>query len=159
MSPTGVLLLPALLQMLAMLADEGVCHRKRGLPLWERLGHPIDTLSVAACYGWLVASSPGSRALAIYIGLAAFSCLLVTKDEFVHARVCGALESWLHAILFVLHPIVFLAFGFIWWSRLDGWVVRAQLAATLMFCVYQLLYWNWSALWNRMARKQTASAP
>jgi hypothetical protein len=159
MSRTGVLLLPALLQMLAMLADEGVCHRKRGLPLWERLGHPLDTLSVAACYGWLVGSSPGPHALAIYIGLVAFSCLLVTKDEFVHVRVCDAFESWLHAVLFVLHPIAFLAFGFIWWSGRGGWAVRGQLAATLMFCVYQLLYWNWSALWNRIPRKQTASAP
>jgi hypothetical protein len=159
MSWTGILLLPALLQMLAMLADEGVCHRKRGLPLWERLGHPIDTLSVAACYGWLVASRPESRALAIYVGLVAFSCLLVTKDEFVHVRICNAFESWLHGVLFMLHPTVFLAFGFIWWSELNGWIVRAQLAATLMFCVYQLLYWNWSAVWKRIPRKEAASDP
>jgi hypothetical protein len=156
---TGVLLLPALLQMLAMLADEGWCHRRRGLPRWERLGHPLDTLSVAACYAWLVASNPGGHALAIYVGLAAFSCLFVTKDEFVHARVCDGPESWLHAVLFVLHPIVFLAFGVLWWSGQGAWLVRAQLAATLVFCGYQLLYWNGSVLWNRSTRSQTIAGP
>jgi hypothetical protein len=154
----GVLLLPPLLQMLAMLADEGICHQRRGLPRWERLGHPLDTLSVAGCYGWLVATSPGSHALAIYVGAAAFSCLLVTKDEFVHARVCGAFESWLHATLFVLHPVVFLAFGFIWWSGEHPWLIRAQLAATLAFGIYQLVYWNWRDSWSRFLRRHTASA-
>ena len=44
------------LQGLAMLVDELLFHRRRGLPRWERIGHPIDTLSVLACYGvslWL----------------------------------------------------------------------------------------------------------
>ena len=33
-------------------------------------------------------------------GLAIFSCLLVTKDEFSHKQDCPAAEQWLHAILF-----------------------------------------------------------
>ena len=158
---TGVLLLPALLQMLAMLFDEGVFHRKRGLPRWERLGHPMDTLTVAACYAWLVASSPGPRAIAVYVGLAAFSCLFITKDEFVHARVCEPRETWLHAVLFVLHPIVFLAFGVLWYRGWytgeygpNGWILRAQLVATLGFCTYQILYW--SVPWKKLYRNQVA---
>jgi hypothetical protein len=153
----GVLLLPAVLQMLAMLADEGWYHRKRGLPKWERLGHPLDTLSVAACYGCLVGTSPGPHALAAYVGLAAFSCLFITKDEFVHSRLCDAHESWLHAVLFVLHPVVFLAFGVIWWSGQNTWLIQAQLAATVAFAAYQLLYW--SVLWNPPVRSQIASDP
>jgi hypothetical protein len=153
----GVLLLPAFLQTLAMLADEGWCHRKRGLPKWERLGHPLDTLSVAACYGWLVATSPGAHGLVGYASLASFSCLFITKDEFVHSRVCDAQESWLHAVLFVLHPIVFLAFGVIWWSGQHLWLIRAQLVATMAFAGYQLLYW--SVLWNRTIRSQVVSDP
>lgn len=156
---TGVILLPALAQMVAMLVDEGWFHRRRGLPRWERVGHPLDTLSVAACYGWLVASTPGPRALAVYVALASLSCLFVTKDEFVHVRLCDARESWLHAVLFVLHPVVFLVFGVVWWSGLHPWLLRAQLGATLAFCGYQLVYWNWSAPWNRSPRSQTASDP
>ncbi len=131
--------------------------RKRGLPRWERVGHPLDTLTVAACYAWLVANRPGPHALPVYIGLAAFSCLFVTKDEFVHARVCDGLESWLHAVLFVLHPVVFLAFGVLWYAHAGqgAWFVRAQLAATLTFFVYQVLYWSVS--WKRTNRTPAAT--
>jgi len=139
----ALLLLPAFLQMLAMSADELVFHRKRGLPRWERLGHPLDTLTAALCYGWLVltpASTP--HALLIYVGLCAFSCLFITKDEFVHARLCEPLETWLHAVLFVLHPIVFLAFGVLWHSGIRTWVIGVELTLTLGLLAYQLIYWN-----------------
>jgi len=89
----ALLLLPGFLQMLAMTADEFVFHRKRRLPRWERLGHPLDTLSAALCYGWLVLASPASsHALLVYVGLCAFSCVLITKDEFVHP------ELWLDRV-------------------------------------------------------------
>src|ERR1041385_4830968 len=133
-----VLVVPAVLQAMAMAADELIWHRRRGLPRWERIGHPIDTLSAAACYGWLCAVPPDrASALAVYVALAAFSCLLVTKDEPVHAKLCGAGEGWVHAFLFVLHPIVFLAFGVLWMSGAHPWLVRLELAATLAFAAYQ----------------------
>lgn len=139
----ALLLLPAFLQMLAMSADEFVFHRKRGLPRWERLGHPLDTLTTALCYGWLVltpASTP--HALVIYVGLCAFSCLFITKDEFVHSRLCEPLETWLHAVLFVLHPIVFLAFGLLWRAGVQPWVIGVELTLTLGLLAYQLIHWN-----------------
>jgi hypothetical protein len=132
----------AALQAGAMLVDEGHFHASRPLPRWERVGHPLDTLSVAACYGWLCATNPGTpHALAVYAGIAAFSCLFVTKDEPLHARVCPPAEHWLHAFLFVLHPIVLAAFA---WAWQGGHVVlvRAQLALTVAFGVYQVLRWN-----------------
>ena len=137
------LMLPAALQGLAMFVDEWVFHRKRGLPRWERLGHPLDTLSASLCYGWLVAIPPSHPyGLSVYVGLCAFSCLFITKDEFVHAKVCEPLENWLHAVLFVLHPIVFLAFGLIWRSGTDVWALKGALVATAALLAYQLLYWN-----------------
>ena len=141
-------LLPALLQMLAMFGDEFVFHRKRGLPPWERWGHPLDTLSTAACYAWLVWSAPSAaHAVPIYVGLCAFSCLLITKDEFVHARLCEPAEAWLHSVLFVLHPIVFLGFGLIWQRGLSPRVLQAELGLTLILAVFQVTYW--SPRWHR----------
>ena len=148
MLPLPLLLAPAILQGLAMLVDEGWCHRKRGLGRWERVGHPIDTLSVAACYALLVFAQPEApHALAAYVGLTLFSCVLITKDEPVHSRVCGAMEGWLHAVLFLLHPIVFIAFGLVWHSGEHAWLIRSQLALTLTFAAYQSLYW--SVFWKR----------
>jgi hypothetical protein len=142
---------PAALQAVAMFADEGICHRRRGLGRWERLGHPLDTLSVAACYAWLLCSRPGQpSALVVYVALAALSCLLITKDEKVHASVCDARESWLHSVLFVLHPIVFLSFGLIWLSGQDRWLISVQLSLTIGFAAYQILYW--SVPWKQKAQ-------
>jgi uncharacterized membrane protein len=148
----ALLLVPALLQMLVMFFDEFVFHRKRGLPRWERIGHPLDTATAALCYGWLLMASPASPgALPVYVALCAFSCLFITKDEFVHARLCEPLETWLHALLFVLHPIVFFAFGVIWRLGTAAWVLEAELFATLGLLAYQLLYW--SPLWPRIQHK------
>ena len=139
----ALLLLPALLQMGAMFFDEFVFHRKRGLPRWERLGHPLDTLTAVACYGWLALTPVGSpHGLSVYVALCLFSCLFITKDEFVHARVCEPTETWLHAVLFVLHPIVFLAFGVIWQLQLASWVIQVELLLTVGLLLHQLVYWS-----------------
>ena len=77
--------------------DEFYFHVKRGLPKWERIGHPLDTLTVLACFAFILIFPYSSLNLKIYIGLALFSCVFVTKDEFVHKECCPASEQWLHA--------------------------------------------------------------
>ena len=133
-----------MLQALTLSVDELVFHRKRGLPRWERLGHPLDTLTAALCYGWL-ATMPanGASAVPVYVALCAFSCLFITKDELVHARLCEPLETWLHAVLFVLHPIVFLSFFVIWQAGVHEWIIQGALASSLALLTYQAAYWNW----------------
>ncbi|MBX3159304.1 MAG: bifunctional 2-polyprenyl-6-hydroxyphenol methylase/3-demethylubiquinol 3-O-methyltransferase UbiG [Deltaproteobacteria bacterium] len=125
-----------------MLVDEIWFHRRRELPRWERIGHPLDTATIVACLAWLLATDPGDAwALPGYVGLAIFSTVFVTKDEWVHARLCTAGEQWLHAVLFTLHPIVLYAFAHAWWSG-RGDLVAAQLAVASGFLVYQVVYWN-----------------
>ena len=138
----GWLLVPVGLQALAMLVDEGVFHRRRGLPRWERIGHPLDTLTIALCLAWLIATRPErSAALPVYGGLAVLSTLFVTKDEPVHAKLCGAGEHWLHAVLFVLHPIVLAAFALLWWQG-ERTLLAIQLGVVAAFGAYQAIYWN-----------------
>lgn len=137
----AVFAIAATLQGLAMIVDEAVFHRRRELPRWERIGHPLDTLTIVLCLGWLLATAPSQATLGVYIGLAVASTLFVTKDEGVHARLCGGGEQWLHALLFVLHPIVLFAFGALWWGG-TTWPLAIQLAATLAFLIYQVVYWN-----------------
>jgi hypothetical protein len=132
-----------------MAFDEFHFHRKRGLSRWERLGHPIDTASLLACYTVTLTQAPDARGLVIYAALGAFSCLLVTKDEFVHARECRPSEHWLHALLFVLHPLVLGAIAVLW-IRGERTLLLLQTALTSMFGLYQLLYWNLP--WQRRSR-------
>jgi len=157
-----VLLVPIVLQILAMVFDEFYYHWKRGLPKWERVGHPIDTMSVISCFALTVFFEFSINNLAIYLGLALFSSLLVTKDEFVHAECCEPAESWLHSVLFVLHPLVLLSMGFGWWlssMETSVWPVgflnsleigpdhvqfflQTQLIMITLFFFYQTIYWN-----------------
>lgn len=106
--------IPLGMQAAAMLADEHYFHRQRELPRWERVGHPLDALTVLACYAVAISLPLTAASLHMYLALAAFSCLFVTKDEFVHAKHCKPFEHWLHALLFVLHPIVLASVGYLW---------------------------------------------
>jgi hypothetical protein len=153
MTLAWLLLVPLALQALAMSVDELHFHRKRGLGRWERIGHPRDTLSFVACIAFLLAFPPTTRAVMGYLGLSAFSCVFVTKDESVHASRCSAAEHWLHAVLFLLHPICLASLGLLWPALHPGTelvrgsaavarLLPGQLLITSSFCVFQLLYWN-----------------
>jgi hypothetical protein len=139
--------------------DEIVFHLKRGLPRWERIGHPLDTLSVLLCFACVLFLPYSTEMLYWYIGLAVFSCLLVTKDEFVHKHHCPASEQWLHALLFINHPIMLASLGLSWpllkndtlFSWLAPWKEHREalifflaIQALFIFCffLYQIIYWN-----------------
>ncbi|MEO6952815.1 MAG: hypothetical protein ABI321_13495 [Polyangia bacterium] len=141
-----IAVIPVGLQALAMLFDEGWYHRRRGLPRWERIGHPLDTFTVAACYAWAVFVQPGAGATTVYVVLAAFSCLFITKDEPVHAVHCKPGEAWLHSVLFVLHPIVLGCMGVLWHDGGHTMFLGAQLGLTLALAAYQVIYWRF--IWS-----------
>jgi 2-polyprenyl-6-hydroxyphenyl methylase / 3-demethylubiquinone-9 3-methyltransferase len=135
-------MIPIVLQGVTMVIDEGWFHRKRGLPRWERIGHPLDTLTIVLCLAWLLATTPESpAAVPVYVGLAVFSTLFITKDEAIHAGRCSPGEHWLHAVLFVLHPIVLAAFAYLWWIGAIG-LLMGQLGIAIAFMAYQVIYWS-----------------
>lgn len=152
-------LLPFLIQAVAIGIDEVYFHYRRGLPQWERIGHPLDTLSLLICLAMTLWLPFDADTLKIYIGFSIFSCLMVTKDEFIHKEHCPGAENWLHALLFILHPIALAMAGMIWPitqgisapSWLEGWLdnptglhdfMFVQTAAVALFFLYQLVFWN-----------------
>lgn len=152
-------LLPFLLQAIAMAVDEGYFHVRRGLPKWERIGHPLDTMSYLLCLGFVLWMPFNSTTLKVYIGLAVLSCLMVTKDEFIHKHHCPWAENWLHAVLFILHPIILICTGLIWpvvqqvevptwmayWLDHPTGLYRflwMQAVAVGGFLLYQIIFWN-----------------
>jgi len=157
------LLIPFALQTICMAVDEFYFHRQRTLPRWERLGHPMDTLTVLLCWSIVWFAPPSASFVTIYVGLSLFSCLFVTKDEWVHKEFCRAGEQWLHALLFVLHPLLMISAGLLWpaihaentAARSFGWIhyegfegtfFAVNILLTLIFGLYQLIYWNF--LWK-----------
>ena len=151
-----MVLAPIAFQNAAMFFDEFHYHRRRGLPRWERIGHPLDTLTVLACFAWILTRPPTPANVAVYLGLALFSCVFVLKDERVHFQHCSLGEQWLHAALFVFHPLTLISFGLLWGPArgepvaapwLAGGIdarhaLVAQAAATAAIFVYQVVYWN-----------------
>lgn len=148
----AVFFAPLLAQGVLIAVDEFHFHRQRGLPRWERLGHPLDTITTIACFLVPLLFPFGEGAALGYAGACAFSCVFVTKDEWVHARLCPPAEVWLHAMLFVVHPLVFLGVGFLWWAGDAGaWgldprtfrsVVTFQAALMAAFLCYQVTWWG-----------------
>jgi hypothetical protein len=134
--------IPNVLQALAMLFDEFHFHEKRGLPQWERLGHPLDTLSVLICFSFIIFFPYSIYILRFYIFFCVFSCLFITKDEFVHTQHCPALENWLHSILFILHPLTFIGAGFLWSTGKGHLFLQTQTIVILIFMFYQIIRWN-----------------
>ncbi len=137
----ALLYLPFLLQGAAIAIDEFYFHYRRGLARWERLSHPVDSFLTFACYFFLVLAPVSATSLFVYVGLCTLSCLLVTKDEWVHAKECHGGELWLHSILFMLHPLAFAASFTLWWNHQSLFFVKAQVAVVFLFLVYQLFYW------------------
>ena len=154
-----LILFPFILQVLVIFFDEFYFHIKRDLPRWERIGHPLDTLSVLLCFAYVLFFPFDALHVKIYIGLALFSCVFVTKDEFVHKECCPASEQWLHALLFLNHPIILTLLGILWplyqaeqlpsflliFQKDREVVARFLWMQTLfigLFALYQALYWN-----------------
>jgi 2-polyprenyl-6-hydroxyphenyl methylase/3-demethylubiquinone-9 3-methyltransferase len=145
------LAVPFALQGLAILVDEFYFHRRRGLPIWERWGHPLDTLSLLSCWLFLLCLPYSATSGIVFVFLAVGSCLLVTKDEVIHHKVCCAGEAWLHAVLFLLHPIVLISSGLVWifheqnpwnYSMDKEWLLlQVQSVLTFLFLIYQGVYW------------------
>ena len=144
----------SVLQAVAMLGDELVHHRRRGLPRWERLSHPLDAALWIVALCWLRFVPPAPDAAWAYVVLLVVSSLSITKDEWVHARVCGGAQQWLHSILFMLHPVLLIIGGAPGWGlwgvahsagaagELARGVLGAQIGVSAAFSLYQVGYWR-----------------
>lgn len=143
------LYLPLLIQSLLMGYDEYL-HSKRGLGLWERLGHPLDTLTVFVPFSYIAINSYSTERLKVFVILSVFSCLFITKDEFIHLEVCSRLESWIHSLLFVLHPILFLSSGMLWKYYPGDDFLAYQTLAVGIFMIYQVLRWSFE--WKKQLK-------
>lgn len=137
--------LPIALQGVVMVFDELIFHRQRSLPKWERWGHPLDTLTLIGLILFIRWAPFTEGPKLFFIGWSIFSCLFVTKDEWVHKDKCNAGEHWVHALLFSLHPLTCLSLWKMWAKLADGehyaiWV--GVCLGVVAFLSYQVGYWN-----------------
>lgn len=125
-----------------MVFDEFYFHEKRGLPKWEKLGHPLDTLTTLIPLGFPLFFQFNPFNERLYLFLAIFSCVFITKDEFIHRDICPKNELWLHSLLFILHPIVFLSTYLLWSESKGHLFLLLQPSLIFVFLLYQILRWS-----------------
>jgi hypothetical protein len=143
-------LAPFGIQAIAIMMDELVFHRRRVLPRWERISHPIDTFSQLVCLCLPLFMSFSRSHLYVYIAFAGLSCALITKDEKVHVlQHCSWKEHWLHSVLFIVHPLVLASIAFLWAkSARYPWffgLLKIQVLLMIGFGLYQIIYWSFYA--------------
>ncbi len=139
----GIILL---LQGLAMVFDEFYFHRRRGLGIWESVGHPIDTLFYGLAFVIPLFLDQMLHAM-LWLAIAILSCLIITKDEWIHTKQCRGGENWLHSILFILHPLSMIAAWYLWQWREQGnslarFVLYGHSSIVFCFMAYQIIYWG-----------------
>ncbi|MCB0307860.1 MAG: hypothetical protein KDD48_00695 [Bdellovibrionales bacterium] len=122
--------------------DEFYLHYRRHVPKWERIGHPIDTFSLLACVCITLWLEPSFYAVVSFVLLSVISSIVITKDEWVHKDLATPLEMWVHAMLFVLHPIVCMSIGIIWFLDPNHLSLKIEAALLFMYMCYQIIYWN-----------------
>jgi hypothetical protein len=148
-----LLTVPFFLQALFHFFDEFHYHRKREpLPRWELWSHPVDTFGVLLLYSVCLFAPLGTWSVSGFVFLFLLSCFSVTKDEWVHKKHCSSGEQWLHALLFVIHPVTLLFAGLYGLSRfprdanynfLQGfresfWIFELFVVATVLVLLMQV---------------------
>jgi hypothetical protein len=127
-------------QGMLLMYDDIVLHQRRGLPRWERIGHPIDAFFFSLPIG--IAAWKGSETSpAVYGGLSLLSCMIILKDEWIHVGRIKALEATIHAALFVIHPVTLYA---AWELAKTGQTIGLLLAWVALMSVFafQIIHWN-----------------
>ncbi len=136
--------------------DEIVFHRKRGLPRWERIGHPVDTFLTGIAHGYLVLNPLHAGGSVLTFGmLAIVSSIAISKDEWVHKAECTAEEMWFHSLLFILHPVTLICSAWLSSQNLYLEIIRGQVFLIAAVLVYQIVYWNF--LWKPNLASTTPS--
>lgn len=144
----NLLYYPFIIQGIFILADEFYYHERRGLPKWEIIGHPLDSLTTLVPLSIPALLSYNKSILNLFIGFAIFSFIFVTKDEFIHGKICNSTEQWIHSILYILHPVVFAATSLLWIHYPEDIFVKIQPLIVGGFMFYQIL--RWSLRWKKI---------
>lgn len=124
-----------------MMVDEFYFHHRRGLGRWESWGHPVDTILFLSCFLYTILVPYSSHSQTVFIILSILSSLIIAKDEFIHQQQSSGAENFLHAFLFMIHPLsLYVLFEF--WKTQQMSLIMTQALIIFVFLLYQVLYWN-----------------
>jgi hypothetical protein len=125
----GLLLFTVFLSLHAL--DEHFCHRERALSRTERAGRLGELLLWLTLHGLVIFAVFTPALGALYAALATSTLLFLTRHEW-RGRVCTPREAGLHALQYLLSPVLLLTLGAMWpvidgVSTIVGWMLPLSL--------------------------------
>lgn len=136
-----ILFVPFFLQGALIATDEIYCHRRRGLSQLEKLSHVVDSSLLLITFVFALYVNPTANSEIQFFVLSAISTVAITKDEWIHARESDGLEQWLHAWLFIVHPLVLVSLWQVWHQSGRRDYLLGAAAAIGAFCFTQTIGW------------------
>lgn len=145
---TLTLLFLMILHVALLNVDEYYFHRKRQLCRLEVYSLLIDGALYLIPLGIAIFAPISDSWKLLYIAFATLSCLSVAKNEWFYHHI-EKKERTLHALLYLLHPILLYSFYLSWVENyfvhnLNFWIIQiCYLGFGFKTLSYQIIYWNY----------------
>lgn len=148
------------LHALVFFYDEYILHKKRVLSQKEVNSGLIDGLLFLSTVAMTLFTTYTKQLGYLYIALGFLSCLAILKHELFLPSDISPKERLVHAILYVLHPLILYAFYTSWKmnffaTNLTYWMLQlGYFALGFKAISYHVIYWNYIYERNPKNRKK-----
>lgn len=132
-----------------LLYDEYVIHKERGLTKREITGGIIDGFLYIATIAVTIFTSYSEQLAFLYISLATLSCLSIVFHELYYPDKIRKTERIIHALLYIIHPLILFAFYESWKSDMfqnnyTYWMLQlGYFFLAFKTKTYFIIYWNY----------------
>lgn len=129
--------------------DEYIVHKKRSLSQKEVNSGLIDGVLFLSTVALTLFTKFSSLLEIIYISLGFLSCVAIIKHEMFLPPDITKRERVIHAVLYILHPLILYAFYVSWKSdffntNLTYWMMQlGYFALGFKAITYHVIYWNY----------------
>jgi hypothetical protein len=129
--------------------DEYALKRKRSLSQSEINSALIDGFLFLSIVALTIFTNFSSTLSYVYIGLAVLSCASIIKNEFFYPDTIKREERVVHALMYVLHPLILYCFYTSWSmnffiTNMTYWTMQLlYLILGFKTITYHVIYWNY----------------
>ncbi len=129
--------------------DEYFLKRKRELSQAEINSGILDGILFLFVVSLTIFTTFSESLGYIYIGFSGLSCISIVKNEFFYPKDIERVERIVHALLYVLHPLILYCFYASWKmgffvSDMTYWMLQlCYLILGVKTVTYHIVYWNY----------------
>ncbi len=128
--------------------DEYVLNKRRDLSQGEINSALIDGIIYLSTVAFTIFTTYSDVLGSLYVFLASCSCISIIKNEYFYPNNLPKIERIIHAILYILHPLILYAFYLSWkenffQTNMTYWMLQlGYMALGFKAMSYHVIYWN-----------------